>query len=66
MHERLGARVATPIRKSLQITGTVAEWETWTGMGLILAHPYRWQRSETRSWAGTAVIARRSRRRLGG
>lgn len=31
-HERLGARVATPIPKSLRITGSVAEWETWTRM----------------------------------
>ena len=32
IHERLGARVATPLPRSLQITGTVGEWETWTGM----------------------------------
>jgi hypothetical protein len=32
VHERLGARVATPLPRSLQITGTVGEWETWTGM----------------------------------
>jgi hypothetical protein len=32
VHERLGARVATPLPKSLRITGTVGEWETWTGM----------------------------------
>jgi hypothetical protein len=32
IHERLGARVATPIPRSLQITGTVGEWETWTEM----------------------------------
>lgn len=32
IHERLGARVATPIPRSLRITGTVGEWETWTGM----------------------------------
>ena len=30
-HERLGARVATPLPRSLQITGTVGEWESWTG-----------------------------------
>jgi hypothetical protein len=30
VHERLGARVATPLPKSLQITGSVAEWESWT------------------------------------
>lgn len=32
IHERLGARVATPLPKSLRITGTVGEWESWTGM----------------------------------
>ena len=32
VHERLGARVATPLPRSLRITGTVGEWETWTGM----------------------------------
>jgi hypothetical protein len=32
VHERLGARVATPLPRSLRITGTVAEWEAWTGL----------------------------------
>ncbi len=32
VHERLGARVATPLPRSMRITGTVAEWESWTGM----------------------------------
>ena len=32
VHERLGGRVATPLPESLRITGTVGEWETWTGM----------------------------------
>ena len=32
IHERLGARVATPLPESLRITGTVGEWETWTRM----------------------------------
>jgi GNAT superfamily N-acetyltransferase len=34
LHERLGARVATPLPRSLRITGTVAEWEAWTGLVL--------------------------------
>jgi len=34
LHERLGARVATPIPESLLITGSVAEWEEWTGLVL--------------------------------
>ena len=32
VHERLGARVATPVPRSLHITGTVQEWEAWTEM----------------------------------
>jgi hypothetical protein len=33
-HLRLGGQIATPIPKSLRITGTVADWETWTKMAL--------------------------------
>jgi len=32
VHQRLGARVSTPIPESMRISGTVAEWEEWTGM----------------------------------
>jgi hypothetical protein len=32
VHERLGARIAGALPESLRITGTVAEWESWTGM----------------------------------
>jgi hypothetical protein len=32
VHERLGARVATPLPRSMRITGTVAEWQSWTGL----------------------------------
>lgn len=32
VHERLGARVATPLPRSMRISGTVAEWESWTGL----------------------------------
>jgi GNAT superfamily N-acetyltransferase len=32
VHERLGAEVLKPERRSLRITGTVADWEGWTGM----------------------------------
>ena len=32
VHERLGATVLKPEPHSLRITGTVAEWEGWTGM----------------------------------
>ena len=32
VHERLGAEVLKPEPHSLRITGTVAEWEGWTGL----------------------------------
>lgn len=32
VHERLGARVATTLPRSMRITGTVCEWEHWTGI----------------------------------
>jgi GNAT superfamily N-acetyltransferase len=32
LHERLGARVATPLPESMLISGTVAEWESWTDL----------------------------------
>jgi len=32
LHERLGARVSTPLPHSMRISGTVADWEAWTGL----------------------------------
>jgi hypothetical protein len=32
LHERLGARVATALPRSMLITGAVREWESWTGL----------------------------------
>jgi GNAT superfamily N-acetyltransferase len=32
VHQRLGARISTPVPKSMRISGTVAEWEQWTEM----------------------------------
>jgi len=32
VHERLGATVLRPEERSLQITSTVADWESWTGL----------------------------------
>jgi len=32
VHERLGARVATTMPRSLRITGSVADWTAWTGL----------------------------------
>ncbi len=34
VHTRMGGRIAGPIAQSMRITGTVAEWEAWTGMEL--------------------------------
>lgn len=34
VHERAGARVATPLPRSMRITGTVAEWESWISLPL--------------------------------
>jgi GNAT superfamily N-acetyltransferase len=31
-HQRLGASILVPAPKAMTITGTVAEWEEWTGM----------------------------------
>jgi hypothetical protein len=31
-HQRLGATILGPARRSMAITGSVAEWETWTDM----------------------------------
>ena len=30
VHERLGARMSRPLPRSLHITGSVADWESWT------------------------------------
>jgi hypothetical protein len=40
VHERLGARVSTPLPDSLLITGSVAEWEAWTGMAYPASGSY--------------------------
>jgi GNAT superfamily N-acetyltransferase len=40
LHERVGARVAVPLAHSLRITGTVAEWEAWTGLDLPASGDY--------------------------
>ena len=32
LHVRAGGEILKPVERSLRITGTVAEWEAWTGM----------------------------------
>jgi GNAT superfamily N-acetyltransferase len=39
LHVRLGARVARPAPESMTITGTVAEWEHWTGLAFRESGP---------------------------
>jgi hypothetical protein len=31
-HQRMGAKILTPAPRSMVITGTVPEWESWAGM----------------------------------
>ena len=40
VHERLGARVGAPLPESLRITGTVGEWESWTGLSFPASGDY--------------------------
>jgi hypothetical protein len=40
IHERLGARVLRPEPRSVQISGTVAEWEGWTQMAFPQSGAY--------------------------
>jgi hypothetical protein len=40
VHERVGARVSTPLPRSLAITGSVADWESWTGMAFPASGDY--------------------------
>jgi hypothetical protein len=39
-HERLGGTVLKPEPRSLQITGSVLEWETWTGLRFVESGDY--------------------------
>ena len=40
LHERLGGRIARPSPASMQISGSVGEWEGWTGMSFPESGPY--------------------------
>jgi len=40
LHERVGARISTPMPESLRITGTVAEWTSWTGLVFPVSGSY--------------------------
>jgi hypothetical protein len=40
VHFNLGGRIVKPCTDAMQITGTVAEWESWTGMGFPQSGQY--------------------------
>jgi hypothetical protein len=40
VHARAGARIAAPVADSMVIPGTVAQWESWTGMRFPDSGPY--------------------------
>lgn len=40
VHERMGARVSRPIPRAETVSGSVAEWETWTGMAFPSSGTY--------------------------
>jgi GNAT superfamily N-acetyltransferase len=40
VHERLGGQIVRPAAAAMTITGSVAEWERWTGMALPESGPY--------------------------
>lgn len=40
VHERLGARMGPAVSRSLRITGSVADWESWTGLPLPVSGSY--------------------------
>jgi GNAT superfamily N-acetyltransferase len=40
VHRRLGGEILKPAPQSLRITGSVAEWEQWTGLDLPGSGPY--------------------------
>lgn len=40
VHERLGARMGPALPRSLRITGTVTDWERWTGLPLPVTGSY--------------------------
>ncbi len=39
-HQRVGARIVGPCRRSMQIVGTVVEWERWTAMAFRQSGEY--------------------------
>jgi GNAT superfamily N-acetyltransferase len=50
VHARLGGEVLRPEPRSLQITGTVAEWERWTGLAFPESGQYVFPRGLAPVW----------------
>jgi hypothetical protein len=40
IHERVGGRLATPLPRSMLITGTLTEWESWVGIAFPRSGEY--------------------------
>lgn len=59
VHERLGAEVLKPEPRSLRITGSVAEWEDWTGLAFPESGEYVFP-------GGLATVAIERERDVGG
>jgi hypothetical protein len=34
VHERVGGEIVRPASAAMRVTGTVAEWERWTGLAM--------------------------------
>jgi hypothetical protein len=50
VHARLGAEVLCPEARSLRITGTVSEWERWTGLAFPETGQYAFPRGLAPVW----------------
>lgn len=40
VHARLGARIIKPCHRAMTISGTIAQWESWTGLSFPESGPY--------------------------
>ncbi len=55
VHARLGGEVLRPEPRSLKITGTVAEWERWTGLAFPESGQYAIPRGLAPVWIDREV-----------
>jgi len=40
VHQRLGAKIIKPCRKAMNISGTISDWESWTGLHFPVSGQY--------------------------